>query len=434
MSTPSTRSFFAAARVRAASFCACIVPVIAAAHPPDQLPPAGPAFALDPATSATIEWLEARVAERPDDPIGVSSLAGALLRAARQTTRHDDFEKAAQAFIKLREIHPESTGATYGLAHARLGQHRFAEALREAQRLAFAQAESPAVMALLGDAHLAMGNTIEASLIFDRLEQQELTLDSLARVALVRDARGRHDDARTAMSEAVEAGKLLKVDASRIAWCESMLGEFALASGDLDGAEAHLRSALTGAPDMHHARFRLAEIMTRRGRIEDSERELMALAAQFPLPRYWIALGEVHLLHGEEADIKAAKELFARAEAHMAAEVERGDLGHARELVEFWLAHGGDPARAAELARRDLETVRQDAEAFEVAGWALHHAGKHEEARELLRLAIERNPGSARAFRRAAEISRALGQAVEAERLSTRARAIDPTDGRGVPR
>ncbi|MGQ0628570.1 MAG: tetratricopeptide repeat protein [Phycisphaerales bacterium] len=411
------------------------------AHPPERPTDVGPAFAVDDAMVKTVAWYEERIRTNPGDTMSISGLAGTLLRVARQTTRHEDFEKAARAFERLGELNPGSTNAAIGLAHARLGQHRFAEALKHAQAARFGLPQEKQALALLGDAHLAIGNTIEASLIFEELERQDLSLDSLARLALVREAQGRMDEAKVAMAEAVKAGELLKVERPQIAWCESMLGEYALATGDLDGAEKWFSAALAGAPGMHHAAFRKAQILDRRGEIEGAEKEMIRLAAQFPLPRYWVALGEVHIKHGEPADLAAANEYFDKAEAHMKAEVDRGDLGHARELVEFWLAHRVNGAsaegratveRAVELARRDLREIRHDAEAYEVAAWAEFKAGRPAEAETLMRSALERNPTSAKALRRAAEIAAARNDLPAAEGFRARALASDPTGGVGA--
>ncbi|MFN0011783.1 MAG: tetratricopeptide repeat protein [Phycisphaerales bacterium] len=396
------------------------------AHPHDAPPPTGSLFGPDHEVYQRVKWMEERLAKEPDDTLALSSLGGTWLWIARQTTRHADFEKSAAAFERLLKVNPQTTTAGVGLAQARLGQHRFADALTAAQAAVHAQPALPGVLALLGDVHLALGNTTEAALIFEELERTHLTLDSLARVALVRDAQGRSAEARNAMTEAIEAGGLLKAEGEQIAWCESMRGEFAFHAGSLEEASTRYANALRAAPAMHHARFMLARLAAARGDIEAAEHDLIALVAEFPLPRYRVELGRVHLRHGEEADLKAAKELFAAAEAEMAAEVDRGDLGHVRELVEFWLANGGDATRAAELALRELREVRHDPEGFEVAAWSLHKAGRSAEAWAYMQEALTRNPGSARAHWRAAEIQTGLGRTAEADRLAVRAKELNP--------
>lgn len=401
----------------------------ASGHPNHAPEPLGPEFGIDASTSRSLAWLEERLSSQPDDVMALSALAGARLRLARQTTRHDDFEAAAGAFERLLAQQPDSQAARLGLAHARMGQHRFNDAVKWARAALVAEPASAAALAVLGDAKLALGHVAEASLIAEELERRDITLESLARLSLVREAQGRHEEARVAMTEAVQAGQLLHAEAGQIAWCESMLGEFALARGDAEGADAFYAAALEKSPDLHHVRMRRVEVMVRRGQLEEAETAMMALAAQFPLPRYWVTLAEIHLRHGEEADLKAAESLFARAAAQMSDEVDRGDLGHVREYVEFLIARGGASEQAVRLAKLDLDTVRQDAEAFEVLAWAQHHAGATAEAATTMREALARNPGNARALRRAATISRELGRDAESASLMARARAIDPTDG-----
>ena len=332
-----------------------------------------------------IEFLEARAVARPDDSIVLSKLASARLQQARRTGAPEDFARAERTFRALLQQSPESGGGHAGLAYALLGGHRFAEALATAREAAGWLPDSPEILALIGDCHFALGHYVEAEMAFARLLDSGLTLHSLARMAQIHEVRGRYDEAVQCMSDALQAGTLLDESSADLAWCRTLLGDMALDHDDLDTAEAHYRASLRLHDGGHVARWRLAEIASRRGQHDQASAALRELVRQHPIPKYLIALGEALVGTGraEEAD-----GWFRKAEQQMLLNLQQGEVGHVRELVEFWLAHDRHTQRALELAQRDLEEVRQDAGAHETMAWALHKVGRHEEAVRYMRFAL----------------------------------------------
>lgn len=392
--------------------------------------PVGPASAADFGVSeqvrAEIRWFDARARANPADTLAMSKLGSMLLRVARQTGEHEDFRAAGEAFERLRLANPLSVNAELGLAAACSGRHLFREGLEHARRAAVLAPGDDSVMATIGDLHLAMGNTAEAALIFDALAARSLTLDTLGRVALAREAEGRLDEAWGAMTDALRAGELLGAPPGQRAWCESMLGEFAFARGRLEEAMTRFGAALALAPEMSHAACRVAQIRVRMGEVGKGIDELAVLVKVHPSPRYWVALGDALLGRAGPGDALAADMYYGLAQEDMTGDLEAGDMGHARELVELWLVRGTNLEGAVELARRDLEQVRGDAEAYEVLGWAMYKGGRAEEGAGMLREAMLRCPGRARTAWRAGVVEEALGRHDEAARCFEMARGINP--------
>lgn len=365
-------------------------------------------------TATGIRYFEARLAANPDDLIALSKLGALRLKMARRSGTHEEYAAAEQAFRDLLDRGGDPANAHIGLAYALAGRHRFSKALESARSAAATMHESSAVWALLGDLHFALGNYAEAEMAYARLLADGLTLQSLSRMAQIYELRGRYDEAVRLMNDALEAGRLLDEPPSALAWCETMLGDMELNRERLDAAEGHYRAALKLDSGAHAAWWRIADIAIRRGQSVEAENRLRDLVRVAPLPQYLIALGEALFSQGKLSEAEA---WHAKAEAELVGDWERGEWGHVRELVEFWLASDRNLDRAVELALRDLHDVRHDRGAFETAAWAQFKAGRTNEAAALIRFALRPGPGSARLASRAAEILAAAERDRSARRL-----------------
>lgn len=362
------------------------------------------------ARDATIQFLRERLQTRPDDTIALSKLAATLLSQARTRGVHEVYAEAAEAFGDLCRLDPASANARIGLAYAHIGQHHFHEALesaREADGLGAGRAE---IWALLADVHMALGNYTEAELAAERLLAEGMTLRSLARIALLHDVRGRWSEARNAFDQADEAGRLLGDDPAQLAWVRTMLGDLHRKRGQLDEARRAYRQALTLDPAAHAASFGLAETARRSGDLADAELWLRDLAQSHDIPRYWIALGDVLVAQGRAAEGAA---WLQRAEDDMRADLLRGDLAHARELVTFWLDHDRELPAALALATREVEEVRRDHDAWALLGWALFRNGRVKEAVGPMRRALRIGAADDQLAERASIVFRAAAPRIE---------------------
>lgn len=363
-----------------------------------------------------VEFWTRRAQAAPDDLSTLSRLGQAELALARRTTDHADFARAERTFRRMLGIDPTNPWAPYGLAYALVGEHRFKEALEFARSAALHEPDEPQVVALIADVHLALGHTAEALAIAQGLAEQDLTLETLSRVALAHHAMGRLEAACHSMEEALEAGRLLGAPPAALAWCRSMLGDFALEAADLDRARSEWDAAVLLDPGCHHARWRLAQAALRSGEAGSAAEALHDLTHEVPKPVYLATYADAL-----DADAKTAEAHEARAHALRAMEAEVGTdgLGHLRELAEFLLARNqpGDAARAAELALRDVTEVRQDPEAFDTAAWALFRAGRSAEALAMADQALLRNPSHPRFMARAGVMFIPAGRLTEGRRL-----------------
>ncbi|PCJ53498.1 MAG: hypothetical protein COA70_09395 [Planctomycetota bacterium] len=337
------------------------------------------------------------------------------LREGRRTGAHEALGAAEHAFEQVLRLKPDSEIAWGGMAYARLGRHDFEGALTATREAVRRDPNSQSLLALLGDVHFGLGNYMEAENAFRRLADEDINLQSLARLALVLESKGDFEDAEAMMADALEAGYLLKASASDLAWCHSMIGEIAYQHGDLHKAEAGFREALVLDPGLPFAVHGLAEIHTDRGDIKLAAEMMMALVEWLPEPGYLIQTGDLMLKLGKEEE---ALTYFHMAEVDMLGDLNAGKFGHLRDLAEYWMAHGGDLARAKELALKDLKHVRHDMGAYETAAWACHLNGDTDQATALITEALRQGGGEVRMFERAADIFAQSGNRLRARRCA----------------
>ena len=358
------------------------------AHPGHHAPAAGAEEGAGTLRD-TQAWLQARLASAPESPLLLSKLGGVHLAIARRSGMHEDYEDAADCFERLLAADGESVTGRVGRAYARLGLHRFRGALEDARRAALSEPDDATVLALLADVHLALGHVVEAEVIARSLLERSITLESLARVAVIAYERSRYEEARVLLLDALEAGRLLEADEAARAWCLTMLGDVARESGDLEEAEARYREAMATSGTAHAAAWSLGRLLHDRGDLAEAIvvlREVVGRADRVP---YRIALGEALCDAGASGE---GSRLLSEAEAELEHEIDHGEMGHARALVELWLWRGDHLERAAGLAGRELAAVRGDHGAYEVAGWAMFRAGHVQEAVPLMRQALRLSP------------------------------------------
>ena len=328
-------------------------------------------------TDEAIALFERRIGGNEGDFRNRTVLGRLLLRKSQEEDDHAAAARAVEVLRAARAANPDDGPARTYLAVALLAQHGFAEARELARASAAADPRDTLALATAGDAALELGRIDEADAAFDRLKGKIGRSPAvLARLARSAELRGRPGEADELIAEATAAA--IEAGAARgdVAWYEWRRGRLAFDRGDLDAAGERFRRATELAPDEAPARAGLAAVAAARG---DSDRaiELYTEAVErFGEPPLSAALGDVLAAAGRTA---AAAARWDEAEAGMAEEAKTAETPHLREFARFLADHERDPARAVELARRDLE-VRQDVYAHDTLAWALYRAGAPDEA------------------------------------------------------
>jgi tetratricopeptide (TPR) repeat protein len=193
----------------------------------------------------TVREMESRLASKPDDASATVRLADALLRQARVLTHSAPAVKAERV---LRSFLARTPGGPYQyqaqrlLATALASQHRFEEAITEAERCLQARPDDAVLYGIIGDSRLELGNRDAAFAAFERMVALRPDGTSYARVAYARELNGDRDGAIRLMTMALDATSPNDVEA--IAWHRAQLGALYFGSGRTDQAAREFDHAI----------------------------------------------------------------------------------------------------------------------------------------------------------------------------------------------
>ena len=208
----------------------------------------------------------------PTNHVLITKLGDLLLREGKQEAAAAQYEMAAQAaqaaghaaetkrlLKKVRELRPDSPGASLGLAEARMRDGRHAEAVDALTRVTSADPRNGEAWRLLGEATSQLGQAPEAIAALEKA------------VALgVPEAKIR----RPMATALVQAGRTEE----GMTLCRQ-IAEEALSRREPDEAIAACQGVLTVAPHLTSMHAYLAELLEGLGRPEEARAETWALAA-----------------------------------------------------------------------------------------------------------------------------------------------------------
>jgi tetratricopeptide (TPR) repeat protein len=218
----------------------------------------------------TVQEMELLLASQHDDAVTAVAavrLADALLRQARVLTHSGPAVRAERV---LRGLLVKNPGGPHRyqtqrlLATSLVSQHRFEEAILEAQRCLQMRPDDAAMYGIIGDSKLELGNRDEAFAAFERMVALRPDAASYARISYARELSGDRDGAIRLMTMALEATSPNDVEA--IAWHRAQLGGLYFGAGQIDQASREFDHsiylfgdypvALEGQARVAHARGR----------------------------------------------------------------------------------------------------------------------------------------------------------------------------------
>jgi tetratricopeptide (TPR) repeat protein len=367
-----------------------------------------------------IAFYRGRTVRDPRSARDFTQLAGLYLQRARETADNADLiraeDNARHSLALRRGRNDEAVGV---LASSLMGQHRFVEAHAAALDLLSADSTSIAARGLVAESAMELGRYPEAAGLFGMLASYGTDLGTAPRLARWAELRGRPDEARRLLHQALAAAERRHgLPAEQLAWFHLRLGDLALRTGHLDDAGRELDAGLAIRPTDYRllgARARLAAARHDwRGAAADGElavSQALDPATLGLLADAWHALGD---------SAKAAG--YDRA---MAVSVLRQPGAYHRAWSLYLLDHGRDVPRVLANVRREL-TTRQDIYGYDLLAWALHAAGRDQEARAPMARALAMGTHDAMLAYHAGVIALAVGDTTAARIQLRRALAINP--------
>lgn len=344
-----------------------------------------------------------------------------LLYEARARVSGDvsDYVRADEAATRSLSIESRQLDVQALHARIRLATHDFSGALAEASTIDRSAPDQPAVLAIIGDASLELGDVDAAAAIYGRIDALAPGPAVTARLARVAFLRGDAQRAVALAASAHAAAAADQVDGPSLSWYAYVAGTFSLSGGDPEGAARWFDRALTAWPESYLALAGAARAAAALGDVDAAIAGYRAAIAIAPQPDSLAALGDLLALGGDDA---AAEEQYATVLAIARIQGD-GGLVYNRQLALFLVDHDRDVAEALTLAEAELDE-RKDAYGYDAYAWALLANGRAAEADAALATALATGTRDARLLFHAGEIALALGDSTGARALLEESLAI----------
>ena len=325
----------------------------------------------------TIATMRERVAKRPDDAPAAVTLADALLRQTRVSGNAGLASEAERVLLAVLTRDRDRYDARRMLAATYLSQHRFADALREAEGCRSQRADDAWVLGVIGDAHIERGEYEAAFAAFDRMAAIKPSAAAYARVSYARELQGDLIGALQTMRMAAEATSAH--DPESMAWHHAQLGQLHLEIGELANARREFLAAHHAFPQHPFAQLGLARVAEAGGDIRTALDRVLALLETSPTPADLAYAGDLMTKLGQT---DAAERQYRLAEAAW-----RTDAPEPSRLARFLSTHGRrlDEAIAiGEKARID----RNDIFTADALAWAYFQTNQIDKAKAMMALAL----------------------------------------------
>jgi len=317
----------------------------------------------------TIQDMERRLREHPDEAAAAVSLADALLRQARVSNNPGLAFRAEAALKRVLKDDPATYDARRMLGAVYLSQHRFREAIREAECASRERPTDDWNYGVIGDGHLELGEYKEAWPAFQKMMDLRPTAGAYARAAYALELRGRLDAALQAMQLSTDATP--PTDRESLAWHHAQLGDLYRQLGRPSEAAHEYAWADHVFPNHPFADRGRAELLEAQGDLAGAAATLEALMARSPAPDLAAKLGDLYTTLGRDADASRA---YALAEAGW-----RFDAPHPAQLARFLADHERKLDEAVALAER-TEADRHDIFTEDALAWCYFKSGRVSDA------------------------------------------------------
>jgi len=340
------------------------------------------AFAATPAETA-IQKAQAEIAKHPDHAPYYNALAMAYARRARETSDVQFYAQAEETLKRSFAIAPDNYEGLKTQAWLQLGRHEFAKALETATKLNQKTPDDVIVYGYLVDANVELGNYKAAVAAAQwMLDLRAGNIPGLTRAGYLRELHGNLPGALELMQMAFDSTATNETEDR--AWLLTQMAHLNVVAGDLAKAEMYANGALSLFPNYHYALGTLAQIRVAQKRYDEAVTLLRTRYAAAPHAENLYALAEALELAGQKEE---AEKDFAEFEKKSLAETNITDNSN-HELIAYYVDHAHQPAKALEVARRELNR-RKDVFTLDCYAWALAASGDYETANAEIQKAVQ---------------------------------------------
>jgi tetratricopeptide (TPR) repeat protein len=362
------------------------------------------------------------IAKNPKDFEAYNALALALSRRARETSDVKFYTQAEEGLQRSFEISPGNFDGERTHVWLLLGKHEFAAALETAKKLNKKVPDDVMLYGFLTDANVELGNYKDAEAAAQwMLDLRAGSIPGLTRAAYLRELFGDVDGALDLMEMAYQSTP--PSESEDRAWIIAQIAHLNLATGKSSQAENLLQQALAMFPGYHYALGNLAKVRIQQKRYAESVELLKQRYQAAPHAENLYELAEALQLAGRTEE---AKKAFAEFEQKSLLESYRADNSN-HELTFYYADHANEPAKALEVARREISR-RRDVYTLDSYAWALYVNQQSEEARRQIEAALAVGIRDAKLLRHAGEIALKCGDRAMAQQYLRRSAELNTAD------
>lgn len=339
-------------------------------------------MASTPAEMA-IENAKAEIVKHSGYAPSYNALAIAYVVRADETADARYYAQADETLEQCFKLSPGLYEAMKTKVLIELGRHEYAKALKSATKLNNQTPDDVAVYGYLVDADIALGNYKDAIKAAQwMLDLRPGNIPGLSHAAMLRELYGNLAGALDLMQTAY--GSMPIAATYDRASMLTRMAHVNLLLTDLPRAEKLAKQALDLFPDYYAALAELARVRVAQKQYGDAVTLLNKLCAEAPRGEYLYQRAETLELAGQS--VEAAK-AFTEFELKALADTNLPDNSNL-ELAAYYVDHAHQPAKAVEIARRELER-RKDVFTFDSYTWALEADGQHDAANEEMKKALQ---------------------------------------------
>jgi len=257
----------------------CASAACAQNNPPNTVAPPN-RDAVSP-TDRQIQSLQSRVKQSPRDYAAYDGLGSAFFQKARETGDVAYYDLAEQTLKKALDIAPQDFRAADPLVHLALvdmGEHRFNDALANAQKAITLGSGNTAAFAIEGDAYTDMGDYDQAAAAYNTVQTLSHAVSAPgsfaymtdSRIAYLRFLHGDSAGAVDLMKSAILSALQTEMPRENLAWLYFELGERFFQTGDLTNAALSYRAGITADPAHYRSLGGLAKVRAAQGKLDEA--------------------------------------------------------------------------------------------------------------------------------------------------------------------
>lgn len=252
------------------------------------------------ALDTKIESLQKDIAANPADIVSYVQLSQAYIQKVRETADTSYYEKIDELLTEAEKVSPDNPDVYAARASIALGRHQFAEGKRYVEKSIAIDDKNYYYYGLLGDAEIELGNYDEAVVAFQKMINIRPDFSSYSRISYIRELYGDIPGAKSAMSDAINAGTSFP---ENLAWAHFEMGKLEMRTS-LEDAKRSFTTALQVYADYAPAYEGLGKVAYFENDIAQAETYFKKSFEALPVAQYAANLGDLYTSQGKQTEAK----------------------------------------------------------------------------------------------------------------------------------